>query len=335
MAGGDVKDNIMSIIGNGMQNSVNNDKRTQTRGARMKSGRSLVSGLVIGYIVAGVAVPARAQDDHGPPTRAEFSKLQSDVREQRDLIIQMMQTEQQRYDMLLRLFSGQGGGAPVANLPALPEIPAAAAAEIAPKRPAQMRVEVERRTVVEGKVNVTGGEVGDVYVYVENAKVPTVKSKTLEIRQEGKQFSPRVAVVQAGSNVVFPNYDSIYHNVFSMSARNSFDLGSYRAGDKPRAVTLTSPGVVEIFCNMHQKMSANILVVPNSLYAKVRPDGTFRIEGVPVGTRKIVAWSPQSKPAQQKVDVPAAGAQVTFALTRTEAAAHTNKLGQAYGSYRE
>lgn len=309
-------------------------------GKLTNGGRSLLSGLVVGLLITRLAWPAQAQDDRpapsGPPTRAEFSKLQADVREQRDLIIQMLQTEQQRYDMLLRLLSGQGGGAPMVNVPGAPTLPFAGAAESAAPRRAAPHAEVEKRSaVVEGKISVTGGEVGDVYVYVENAKGPPARGKTIEIRQEGKQFSPRVAVVPAGSNVIFPNYDSIYHNVFSTSPRNSFDLGSYRSGDKPRAVTLTSPGVVEIFCNMHQKMTATVLVVPNGLYTKVRPDGTFRLDGVPVGQRKIVAWSPQVKPAQQHVDVTAGGAQITFALARQEVAAHTNKMGQAYGSYRE
>ena len=306
----------------------------------MNHGRSLWSGLLIGLIVTRVALPVRAQGDGatagGPPTRSEFSKLQTDVKEQRDLIIQMLQTEQQRYNMLLRLLASQGGNTAAAATAALPpeaDMPLPATSESSPRR---QRVEVERRTAnVEGKVSVSGGDVGDIYVYVENAKGPPARGKTIEIKQEGKQFSPRVAVVQTGTNVVFPNYDSIFHNVFSMSARNSFDLGSYRAGDKPRAVTLTAPGVVEIFCNMHQKMSADILVVPNGLYTKVKADGSFRLEGVPVGSRKLVAWSPHAKAAQQRIDLTSSGAQIAFALTHQEAAAHSNKLGQAYGSYRE
>jgi len=99
-----------------------------------------VSGLIIGLIVTNVGLPAHAQDDRpaasGPPTRAEFSKLQADVKEQRDLIIQMLQTEQQRYDMLLRLLSGQGGGAPLVTLPAAPDLPGAAVADSAPRRSA-------------------------------------------------------------------------------------------------------------------------------------------------------------------------------------------------------
>ena len=49
----------------------------------------------------------------------------------------------------------------------------------------------------------------------------------------------------------------------------------------------------------------------------------------------MVAWSPSVKPAQQKVDVTPAGAQVTFAWRTQKRTAHTNKLGQPYGSYRD
>jgi plastocyanin len=180
-----------------------------------------------------------------------------------------------------------------------------------------------------------GGDVDDVYVYVDGLRGPPARGKTIEIKQEDRQFSPRHAVVQAGTTATFPNMDSVFHNVFSTSPRNSFDLGTYRAGDKVKSVTLTSPGVVDVYCNMHQRMSASILVLPNALFAKVKPDGSFRIENVPVGARKLVAWSPRAKPAQQKVDVSTTGAQVSFSLQHADAHAHLNKLGQAYGSYRD
>jgi plastocyanin len=307
-----------------------------------------VPSVLVGMLVASLGVPGYAQDPNaasaasGPPTRAEFSKLQAEVREQRQLIIQLMQTEQQRYDMLLRLMQSQNGmaAAPEAAIPApaAPEAPAAEGEHAARKSHASSGAASEgehRFASVEGKVSVTGGEAGEVYVYIDNVRAPPIRNKTIEIRQEGKQFVPRVSVVQSGTSVVFPNFDSIYHNVFSNSPRNAFDLGSYRAGDKPRAVSLAAPGVVDVFCNMHQKMSASILVVPNPLYAKVKADGSFRLENVPVGARRIVAWSPNTKPAQQRVDVTAKGAQVTFGLAYQERAAHTNKLGQAYGSYRD
>jgi plastocyanin len=309
----------------------------------IRNKRPIITGVLVGLALGHLALPAGAQSDgsnkaaEGPPTRAEFSKLQNDVREQRQLIIEMLQTEQQRYDMLLHLLNGQGGGTPLPGLPG-----PAAANEPTSSDPAHKALKktaaapTERRFgAVEGKVSVTGGSADDVYVYVDNLRGPSTSHKGVEIKQEGRQFSPRVAVVQSGTNVVFPNFDSVYHNVFSNSPRNTFDLGTYQAGDKPRSVTVTGPGVVEVFCNLHQKMSAKILVVPNALYTKVRPDGTFRLENVPSGPRRLVAWSPETKPAAQRVEIAGATTEVSFSLEHQEASAHSNKFGQAYGSYKD
>jgi plastocyanin len=308
----------------------------------MKNASPALTGILVGMAITQLAIPAWAQgqDSSGPPTRTEFSKLQSEVREQRQLIIQMLQTEQQRYDMLLKLLAGQGGGA---NLVPAPAAAATAGAEppaddLGLKHPEHVRSAPapEHRTApLDGKVAFTDGGSGDVYVYIENVRTTPAHGRALEVKQEGKQFMPRVAVVQAGTTVTFPNFDTVYHNVFSNSPRNSFDLGTYQAGEKPRSVTLTGSGVVDIFCNIHQKMTAKVLVVPNPLYTKVRADGTFRIENVPVGQRRVVAWSPGAKPSAQKIDLAPGGGSVSFALQREDPAAHLNKFGQAYGSYRD
>ena len=278
-------------------------------------------GLAMGIIMAQLAgsTPALAAQDENtrpPPTGAEFARLEATVNEQRQLILQLMQIEQQRYDMLLKLIGGAAGSAM-----ALPAVPAMPSDPLAPGEgsgspgqgrgiSAAMAAAVPQRKVapVDGKVSISGGDLSDIYVFVENVRSNPVRGRTLEIKQENKQFSPRLAVVQAGTQVVFPNLDTVFHNVFSNSPKNSFDLGSYRAGDKPRSVIMTTPGLVEIFCNVHQKMNANVMVVPNSLYAKVRADGSFHIENVPVGSRKLVAWSPNTKLVAQKVEVTLTGA---------------------------
>jgi plastocyanin len=311
----------------------------------IKTWRQILAGILAGLLVGEMALPAMAQDNRAdkapevPPTRAELTKLQTDVREQRQLIIQMMQTEQQRYDMLLRLLQGQGGGTPVPGLSAAPlPVPGEATPDVASDKQTKKvaaAAPVDRRPgTIEGKVTVTGGSVDDVYVYVENVRMPVTHHKVVEIKQEGRQFSPRVAVVQTGTSLVFPNMDSVYHNVFSNSPRNSFDLGTYQAGEKARSVTVTGPGVVEIFCNIHQKMSAKVLVVPSVLYAKVQPDGSFHIDNVPPGVRRLVAWSPETKAEMQKVAVNGR-TEVSFTLAHEDSGAHSNKFGQAYGSYRD
>lgn len=297
--------------------------------------------LALALAVMGQPRAARAAEkDRPPPTAADFARLEKEVAEQRQLIIQIMQSEQERYDILLKLLQGGGAGRGAPALPALPPAPGAAPSSGAVREEPAASAgagEHEARAVgtVTGRVQSRGGSLKDAYVYVDLVRGSPAHGKTLEIKQKDKQFSPRVAVVQRGTSVVFPNLDAVYHNVFSTSGRNSFDLGAYRAGDTPRSVVLSTPGVVDVYCNIHSRMSASILVVPSTLYAKVNPDGSFRIENVPVGARKVVAWSPGSKPAQQKIEVGPSGGQASFVLDEEPVTAHLNKIGQPYGSYKE
>jgi plastocyanin len=292
--------------------------------------------LALGLAVAGRSTAARAADakDRPPPTAADFARLEKEVADQRQLIIQMMQVEQERYDILLKFVQAQ---AATRAAPATPAAPPSAehAAGHASSEGAAVAHEAPSVGVVTGRVQARSGSLKDTWVYVDLVRGAPAHGKTLEIKQKDKQFSPRAAVVLRGTNVVFPNFDPVYHNVFSTSGHNSFDLGAYRAGESPRSVVLSTPGVVDVYCNIHSRMSASILVAPSSLYAKVGADGTFKIENVPVGARKLIAWSPGSKPAQEKIDVSASGGQVTFVLDDEATAAHLNKAGQPYGSYKE
>ncbi|HVY39093.1 MAG TPA: carboxypeptidase regulatory-like domain-containing protein [Polyangia bacterium] len=291
--------------------------------------------LALAVAVAGRPGAARAET-RPAPTAADFARLEKEVADQRQLIIQIMQSEQERYDILLKLLQGSTAARGVAAMPPLPAAPAGPAQATHDEAAASPAPAKEAATAtVTGRVQARSGALKDAYVYVDLMRGSPARGKTLEIKQKDKQFSPRAAVVLRGTSVVFPNLDPVYHNVFSTSGRNSFDLGAYRAGETPRSVVLSTPGVVDVFCNIHSRMSASILVAPSSLYAKVNADGSFRLDNVPVGARKLVVWSPGSKPAQQKVEVTAAGGQATFVLEDEPATAHLNKTGQPYGSYKE
>jgi plastocyanin len=185
---------------------------------------------------------------------------------------------------------------------------------------------------VRGLVQVPPGE-PVAYVYIENVFAPEVKGDKVVIEQVRKQFVPPWAVIQRGTTVEFPNLDNIYHNVFSLSSGNSFDLGLYNASGAPRTHTFSEPGSVDIFCNIHPQMAASILVVPNRHFAKVKPDGRFEIADVPVGKRKVVAWSPGSRLNVQWAEVDAGeSVEVAFRL-EPKSATHRNKNNQVYGSY--
>jgi plastocyanin len=185
---------------------------------------------------------------------------------------------------------------------------------------------------VRGKVTVPKGE-PIAYAYVENVFAPPVRGKTVTIDQRDKSFVPSWAVVRRGTTVEFPNHDNIYHNVFSQAAGNAFDLGLYNAGTAAKTHSFQSAGTVDIYCNIHPKMAASVLVVPNDLFAKIQEDGTFVIKNVPSGQRKIVAWSPGTALSTQWVELKA-GSTAEVALTlEPKSSVHKNKAGRAYGSY--
>jgi plastocyanin len=186
---------------------------------------------------------------------------------------------------------------------------------------------------ITGRVELKGKTHGPVYVYVENIKEAAV-DRHMEIVQRDRAFVPDAVIVQRGTRIAFPNADPVLHNVFSPSPTQPFDLGSYRQGEKAGVVRLFTPGVVEVFCNMHSKMHASVLVVPNRHYVKANPDGTFRLDNVPIGARQVSAWTPDARVASESVNLTPAGAAVNLSL-QAEPHAHPMKDGRPYDPYRE
>lgn len=81
------------------------------------------------------------------------------------------------------------------------------------------------------------------------------------VAQKNKAFSIKKLTVKVGDTVKFVNEDSFAHNVFSLSAPKSFDLGSFGSGGS-KTVTFDKPGKVEVECAVHPDMRLDIEVKP-------------------------------------------------------------------------
>jgi plastocyanin len=81
------------------------------------------------------------------------------------------------------------------------------------------------------------------------------------VAQKNKAFSMKKLTVKVGDSVKFVNEDSFAHNVFSLSAIKSFDLGSFGTGGT-KSVTFDKPGKVEVECAVHPDMRLDIEVKP-------------------------------------------------------------------------
>jgi plastocyanin len=137
------------------------------------------------------------------------------------------------------------------------------------------------------------------------------------IRQVNARFEPEFLVVTVGQSVEMPNEDAIFHNVFSFSRPNDFDLGVYPAGES-HAVTFRHAGLVKIYCSIHESMSGAVLVTPTPWFALASPSGNYRITDVPPGSYEISFWNEKLPVASQPLRVEAAApARFDVVLGRT------------------
>ncbi len=121
--------------------------------------------------------------------------------------------------------------------------------------------------------------------------------------QRHYQFAPGLLPIERGSVVAFPNLDDEYHSVFSYSKAKRFDLGRYRKDEAPAELTFGEPGLVKVFCEIHDHMRGQILVLETPYFQKTEPNGHFRLEGLPVGHHVLKAWIDEATVLSHEVDL--------------------------------
>jgi plastocyanin len=109
--------------------------------------------------------------------------------------------------------------------------------------------------------------------------------------QRERQFHPRVLWVTAGSEVRFPNSDDIRHHVYSFSAARRFELPLY-SGSEASPISFPEPGLVVLGCNIHDWMSAHILVLDTPHAAVADADGRIELSAPP-GSYRLRLWHPR------------------------------------------
>ncbi|MBI5770230.1 MAG: carboxypeptidase regulatory-like domain-containing protein [Verrucomicrobia bacterium] len=128
-------------------------------------------------------------------------------------------------------------------------------------------------------------------VYLEGEFPPPRVPPLAQLAQKDLAFIPGLLPVQAGTRVEFPNFDDLYHNIFSFSPAKRFDLGRYRPDEKPvPSVTFDEPGLVTLRCDIHEHMRALILVLATPHFVMTDTDGRFRLGGLPHGRYHVRAW---------------------------------------------
>lgn len=147
---------------------------------------------------------------------------------------------------------------------------------------------------------------------------------------KGYEFVPHVLAITTGTKVRFPNFDPIFHNVFSSSVPNNFDLGLY--GRNPgKTDAFDHQGLVRVYCNVHHYMFAFILVLNTPYFTKVEAQGEFSLRDLPAGPGTLTIWNPQTKVWREHVDnIQQTALNVDLDVIEHGIPEHANKNGKSY-----
>lgn len=146
------------------------------------------------------------------------------------------------------------------------------------------------------------------------APTPPIAPKM--IAQSGRLFDPYINVIQTGTEVIFPNRDSVAHHVYSFSAARAFELPLYKNELTP-SITFEKPGLITLGCNIHDWMLGYILVVDTPYFQQLS-GLTATFEDIPTGQYLLSFWAPdmdQREAAQLLVNIGSSNQTVSMPLS--------------------
>ena len=111
------------------------------------------------------------------------------------------------------------------------------------------------------------------------------------VAQKNMQFQPFLTIVPVGAEISFPNFDPTKHHVYSFSPAKRFELKLF-AKDQSRTVRFDKAGVIALGCNIHDAMSAFIVVTDSAWTARTNGQGVAAFANAPTGSGKLTVWHP-------------------------------------------
>jgi hypothetical protein len=128
------------------------------------------------------------------------------------------------------------------------------------------------------------------------------------VAQQHLQFHPFLTIVPVGADVSFPNLDPTKHHVYSFSAAKKFELKLF-AKDQSRTVHFDKPGVVALGCNIHDQMSAFIVVTDSAWTARTNAQGIVIFGDAPNAPARLTVWHPYLRASGGQIQQAVAPAQ--------------------------
>ena len=181
--------------------------------------------------------------------------------------------------------------------------------------------------IVYNAVLVKDGKLKDVFVGIASGQLKgEYEAKgSVTVDQKGCMYSPRMSGLMVEQELQITNSDATMHNV---NAKQGADLKFNFAqpkGAPAQKKSFDEAGTYRFQCDVHPWMRAFAIVSDNPFYAVSGEDGSFKIEKVPDGKYKVMAWHSQYGKKEQEVEVKGGEVKVEFKYDGTEAEPDDNK----------
>lgn len=139
----------------------------------------------------------------------------------------------------------------------------------------------------------------------------TAPTRIFDMHNRDRQFVPGLLVVRAGQSVRFPNDDSFYHSIYSVSPSNPFDIGYYGTGPG-KVIAFDKAGLVEVRCHIHFAMHGVIIVTEGP--STDGPVKSFDLTDVAPGTHSLFVRAENGDVKIKTVTVPNAASKIDLGL---------------------
>ncbi len=152
-----------------------------------------------------------------------------------------------------------------------------------------------------------GGGLANVVVQVRGVSGPAPRPVRATLDQDHCRFRPHVQAVPVGSTMDIVSSDPVLHNVHGWIGRATVFNQAMPTPGRRMPRRLDRPGIIQVKCDVHDWMSAWVLVVEGPA-AVTGADGGFAVKDLPAGSYTVVAWHERLGERVAQVTVPAAGA---------------------------
>ena len=110
------------------------------------------------------------------------------------------------------------------------------------------------------------------------------------IDQRDCVYAPHVLLVPAGATVDIKNSDGILHNIHTYSEKNPAFNTAQPKFKKIISKTFAQPEIIRVTCDVHDWMTAWVVVQDHPHYALTDATGAFQLGDLPPGEYELRVW---------------------------------------------